>query len=119
MVLIYYRDTNIYEPPKEVKKGDMKFIIDLKDENWKYLKHVRIDGRVVVPTSVYLKLAWDVLKYFKNSSKLSLVYNDVKVHNYQVVIPENDKIVLVVMVQKGIRFSFVCTILETRNASTN
>lgn len=92
----------------------MEFTIDLKDEQWKYLKHAKIDGRVIVPTSVYLKLAWNVINYFKNSCEISLVYRNVRIHKHQVEIPENDKVVLVVMVQKGTWFSFVYKKLHTK-----
>ncbi|XP_051160074.1 fatty acid synthase-like [Leptopilina boulardi] len=96
--------TNFFKQPDEVKEGEMNFIINLKDEKWKYLEHAKIEDEVIIPTSVYLKLAWDVLKSLKNDSEFSVVYHNVKIHKHQVKIPEDESIILVVMVQKGTGF---------------
>lgn len=79
----------------------MCFIINLKEEQWRYLKDVMIDEKIVVPTSLYLTLAWKVLICSRNCSKNSVVYQDVRIHKHQIIIPEDGQIALVVMLQKG------------------
>ncbi|XP_051174620.1 fatty acid synthase-like [Leptopilina boulardi] len=115
--------TNFFKKPKEDNKGEMNFIINLNDEKWKYLKHFKIDDKVVVPTALYLKLVWEVLHSLKDDSKISLVYQNVTIHKHQVEIPEDKNIILVVMVQKGTgSFEITnngnllcCGILQTNN----
>lgn len=87
---------------KEIKPGELNFVIDLKDDKWKYLKHAKIENRIVIPSSLYLNLAWDVLKSLKDCSEASILYKNVKIHKQQVEIPIDETIVLVTMVHKGI-----------------
>ncbi|XP_051160200.1 fatty acid synthase-like [Leptopilina boulardi] len=94
-------NTHFFKKPEEIKKGVMNFIINLKDEKWQYLNNYKIDEKVVFPTSLYLKLAWDVLKSLKDDSELSVVYQNVYIHKHQVEIQEDKNITLKVMVQKG------------------
>ncbi|XP_051160333.1 fatty acid synthase-like [Leptopilina boulardi] len=97
-------NTHFYKQHEEVKEGEMNFIINLKDEKWKYLKHARIDNKVVIPTCIYLKLAWEVLKSLKDDCEISVIFEKLKMHKYQVEIPEEENIILVVTVQKGTGF---------------
>ncbi|XP_043469511.1 fatty acid synthase-like [Leptopilina heterotoma] len=93
--------TNFFKQANEVKEGEMKFTINLKDEKWKYLEHNKIDDKVIVPSSLYLTLAWEVLKSLKEKSEESVVYENIKIHKHQVELSKDKNIELVVMVQKG------------------
>ncbi|XP_043469524.1 fatty acid synthase-like [Leptopilina heterotoma] len=93
--------TNFFKLPKEIKNGQVKFTINLNDEKWKYLEHIKIDGKVLVPSSLYLILAGEVQKWLKNDSETSFVYHKVEIHKHPIVIPKYEDFLLVVMVQKG------------------
>lgn len=100
-LLIFCRYTNYFKQPNEVKEGEKSFVINIQEDQWEFLKHVKINGKLIVPTSVYLNLVWQVFKSFKPDSEISVVYEKVKIHKQLVEIPEDEKLILVVMVQKG------------------
>lgn len=81
----------------------MKFPIKLANKVWEFLKGNKIDDKIVLPSSLYLKLAWEVLEEISEEKGMSIVLENVQICKHQVVIPENEEFVLVVMVQKGNR----------------
>ncbi|XP_043468869.1 fatty acid synthase-like [Leptopilina heterotoma] len=83
------------------KAGYKEFTVNLNDEKWKFLNHARIEGKIVIPITLYLKLAWSVLKLSLKNSEYSLVYHNVQIHKQQVEIPSNKSVNLVAMVQTG------------------
>ncbi|XP_033219715.1 fatty acid synthase-like isoform X2 [Belonocnema kinseyi] len=93
--------TSFYEKPQEQKQAEMKFPIKLENEVWEFLKGNKIDDKIVLPSALYLKLAWTVLEELSEEKGMSIVFENVQICKHQVVIPENEEIVLVVMVQKG------------------
>ncbi|XP_051173561.1 fatty acid synthase-like [Leptopilina boulardi] len=93
--------TKFYTQEKNLHDGEINFIINLKEDEWKYLKHARVNDKIIVHTSVYLNLVWKVLKLLKNNSEFSVVYNDVKIHKHDVEIREDESITLVVMVLRA------------------
>ncbi|XP_051172618.1 fatty acid synthase-like [Leptopilina boulardi] len=95
--------TRFFKQQKELKAGEMNFTINLKEANWEYLKHARINDKIVICPSVYLNLAWQVLKLLKKNSEFSVVYHDVQIYD-QVEITEEKNTTLVVMVQKATGF---------------
>ncbi|XP_051174729.1 fatty acid synthase-like [Leptopilina boulardi] len=96
--------SNTIKQDDQFKKGEMNFVIDLKDDKWQYLKNFKIENKIVIPNFLYLKLAWDVLKLFQNKCVLSIIYHNVTIHQQQVEIPIEENIVLLTMVQKGTGF---------------
>ena len=79
----------------------MKFPIKIENEAWKFLKGNKIDDKTVLPSALYLKLAWEVFEEISEEKNMSIVFDSVQICKHQVVIPENEEFVLVVMVQKG------------------
>ncbi|XP_043463802.1 fatty acid synthase-like [Leptopilina heterotoma] len=86
-----------------IKLGQMNFIVNLTNDKWKYLNNHRIYSTTVIPTSLYLKLAWDVLNSFQTNPESSVSYTDVITHN-QLILPFDENIELITMVQKGSGF---------------
>ncbi|XP_051173749.1 fatty acid synthase-like [Leptopilina boulardi] len=91
--------TQFFKQEEKIKTGELSFIINLNDEKWKYLKYGKINKRIVFHTSVYLNLVWEVLKSLKNSE--SVIYHNVQIHQHLVEIPDDENIILIVMVQKA------------------
>lgn len=85
----------------------MSFTVNVNDEQWEYLKHAKVDDKMVVPISLYLELTWKVFKSLKDDTQASIVFKDIQIHKHQVEIPVNKELVLVVMVQKGIWYIFL------------
>lgn len=69
--------------------------------------HAKINDKIVLLSSLYLKLAWDVLKSYKNDTQISIVYQDIQIQENLLEILEDKRIELVVMVQKGIFEEFI------------
>ncbi|XP_043468880.1 fatty acid synthase-like [Leptopilina heterotoma] len=93
--------TNVQKRKPKFRKGQMNFLVNLNDDNWKFLNHAKIQGIPVIPISLYLNTAWDIVKGFQNSSEFSIVYRNVIIHEQLVEIPVDGNIELVTMVQKG------------------
>ena len=98
---VYSRYTNFFERGQRVKEGEMNFAIELSAENWKFLGGNKVDEKVVVPASAYVKLTWTVFKSLRKETEVPVVFEEVQIHKHQVEIPENEALVLVVMLQKG------------------
>lgn len=92
--------TDFYEEPQEIKEGEMKFPIRLENTDWEFLKGHRIDNKIVIPASLYLKLVWNVLREISEERDL-IVFENVQIFKHQLIIPQSEEVSLVVMVQKG------------------
>lgn len=88
----------------------MNFLVNLTKDKWKFLNHHRIYGTIVIPTSFYLKLAWDVLNSFQTNPESSVIYKNVIIHD-QLMISFDEDIELVTMVQKGIGIFIITKLL--------
>ncbi|XP_043469513.1 fatty acid synthase-like [Leptopilina heterotoma] len=93
--------TNFFQQSDEIKAGEINFIINLKEDRWKYLAHAKIGDKVIIPSSLYLTLAWEVLNSLKNKSEEYVIYKTIKVYKHLVEIPKDQNIEIVTMVQKG------------------
>ena len=79
----------------------MKFKLKLENENWEFLKGNKIDDKIVIPSALYLKLAWEVLQEISEEKNLPVVFENIQIYKHQVVIPEKEELELVLMVQRG------------------
>ncbi|XP_043468926.1 fatty acid synthase-like [Leptopilina heterotoma] len=104
--------TSKVEEVNNVKKREIKFKVDLKNTEWNYLKHAKIESKIVIPTSLYLKLVLDIVQKFQDNTEFSMIYKNVEVYKQQVEISVDNNIELVIMVQKGTGF-FEVTSMET------
>ncbi|XP_043468900.1 fatty acid synthase-like [Leptopilina heterotoma] len=85
----------------KINEGHMNFVVNLNDDKWRFLNHSRIDSKIVIPISLYLNTAWDIIKSFQNTSEFGVIYKNVKIHEQLVEIPFDESIELLTMVQKG------------------
>lgn len=95
-----FRFTDFYEEPQELKEGEMKFPIQLENTDWEFLRGNKIDNKIVIPSALYLKLVWQVLREISEEKDL-IVFENVQIFKHQLIIPESEELSLVVMVQKG------------------
>ncbi|XP_033220326.1 fatty acid synthase-like isoform X2 [Belonocnema kinseyi] len=93
--------TSFYQISDNNVNGEKIFEINLAEDNWKFLEGHRINGNIVVSCATCLKLAWDIWKTFNDVGRLSIIFEDVKIHQQQVFVPKNGFFMLTVMVQKG------------------
>ena len=78
----------------------MKVKIDLKDDAWEFLKGNKIDNKIVLPYSLYLKLALSVMENLSDERDLRIIFDKVVIHKIQNV-AEDEVLELTVMVQRG------------------
>ena len=100
-VCFLLRYTSFYQISDNNVNGEKIFEINLAEDCWKYLEGHRINGNIVISCATCLKLTWDIWKTFKADEKVSVVFEDVKIYQHQVVVPKKDFLMLSVMVQKG------------------
>ena len=92
---------NFYQKKRQVNEGEMNFSIELTEDKWKFLGGNKVNGKIVVPISAYLNLAWTVFKSIRGNPEVSVVFENVQIHKQQVEIPKREALQLVVMIQKG------------------
>lgn len=83
--------------PIALKEGQIKFKIDLNSDSWKFLKGNKIDKKIVLPYSLYLKLALSVMENFTEEMDQRIIFENVVVHNIQNV-TEDEVLKLAVLV---------------------
>ncbi|KAI4477322.1 hypothetical protein M0804_012912 [Polistes exclamans] len=82
--------------------GERSFILDFGSNEYKYLQDFQINGNVIIPAAVYLKLLADMYSnLILNMAGKSLTLHNILIHNISLKLPRNGKMTFTIMILKG------------------
>lgn len=76
-----------------------------------------MNGKIVVPISLCLLNAKDILKDFDHEAE-NFIFEDIKIHKLLVKVPENNILELTLMVPKGLLIKIIYSKLKVEKANT-
>ncbi|XP_043492367.1 fatty acid synthase-like [Polistes fuscatus] len=82
--------------------GERSFLLNLGSNKYKFLQDFQINGNVIIPSAVYLKLVADMyLNFILNEAGKSLTFHNILIHNKLLKSPRNGKMTFTIMILKG------------------
>ena len=103
-LIFILRPTQFYSEFKKRSPGEQIYEITLEKDEWKFLKGNKINGKILTPVSLYLKLLWGVLRVIHRKKEISVVFEDVDIHKSFVEVRKDETLTLTIMIHKGILF---------------
>ena len=97
----------VYNQRQKINTTKRTFEVTLKDENYEYMMHHVIDGRVLVPATGYLIMVWETISFLQGKlfDEISVVFENVKFERATTV-PASGSVVLTVTIHRGLYFLF-------------
>lgn len=92
-----------YEAESDCEYFHRLVTINLCDKEWEYLNGHVIDGRILLPASAYIVIAWDTLGVMKGRPKLNMEYVTIKNPKFLRALPlhEDKPTELTILIQKS------------------
>ncbi|KAI4497551.1 hypothetical protein M0802_007321 [Mischocyttarus mexicanus] len=93
---------HFYEESEETISLERTFTLDLKLNEYNFLRDFKIGEDIIIPSAVYLRLVQDVYLNHKNmESHNFVIFENVKIHNLLLKVPESGILILTITVRRA------------------
>lgn len=103
----------MYSQCQKINTTERTIEVSLKDENYEYIMHHVVDGRILIPATSYLIMVWETigLLHGRLYDDLSVVFENVKFER-ATTIPASGSVSLTIMIHRGLYLFILVSVLK-------